>query len=287
VFAHVIERPGRGNIWVWECTGPPGAATLLLLHGVTLTAELNWGKVMAPLGRHFRLIALDLPGHGHPGDTDSRFRLEDCADDAAAVAGILNINPVIAVGYSMGGMVAQLLCQRHPQLLSGLVLCATAGKVPGSPLRDLIPVTLAALRATMGWNAAARLTCAETLGAVLLGHIPNPTTRRWAREQLRRTSLINALCAVQSVYEFTSDNWIGQIPVPTAVVITTRDRIVPAGVQRKLAHAIPNAFVYEVEADHGLCVNSPEVFTRALLAACRDVARNSRRVCNSRTQQLL
>ena len=39
----LVELPGRGTTRVWECAGPPGAGTLMLIHGVAGTAELNWG----------------------------------------------------------------------------------------------------------------------------------------------------------------------------------------------------------------------------------------------------
>ena len=102
----LVELPGRGVTRVWECTGPRGAETLMLIHGVTFTAELNWGKIFAPLSRHFRVVAIDLRGHGDGISVGSRFRLEDCADDVAALAQVLGIGRFIAVGYSMGGMVA-------------------------------------------------------------------------------------------------------------------------------------------------------------------------------------
>jgi 3-oxoadipate enol-lactonase len=272
VFAHTVELPGPRTLRVLECTGPRGAATLMLLHGLTLTAELNWGKVIDPLGQYFRVIALDLAGDGHRTIPDARFRLEDCADDAAALAEVLNIDRFIAAGYSMGGMVAQLLHQRHPSQLSGLVLCATAGNVHSPHMSDMFSVAMSTLRAMLEWLPAARLIGAEMLGDVLIGHIPDTATRRWAREQLRRTSLTSAISAMQSVSKFSSDDWIGQVRVPTAVVISTRDRIIPASAQRKLANAIPKAVVYEVKADHGFCVTSPTVFAHVLLAACRTVA---------------
>ena len=105
----LVELPGRGVTRVWECPGPRGAETLMLIHGVTFTAELNWGQVFAPLAPHFRVVAIDLRGHGDGISAGARFRLEDCADDIAALAQVLGIGRFIAVGYSMGGMVAQLL----------------------------------------------------------------------------------------------------------------------------------------------------------------------------------
>ncbi len=132
-----VELPGRGITRVWEYAGPDGAETLVLIHGVAGTAELDWEMVFAPLARHFRVVAADLRGHGDGIGLRARFRLEDCADDLAALAGVLDIPRFAAVGYSMGGIVAQLLYKRHASLVSGLVLCSTASGVRGSPAGDL------------------------------------------------------------------------------------------------------------------------------------------------------
>jgi pimeloyl-ACP methyl ester carboxylesterase len=267
----VESYPGRGTTRVWECPGPPGAETVVLIHGATLTAELNWGPVIMPLGRHFRVVAFDQRGHGHGFGIGSRFRLEDCADDVAALAGVLGIDRFLAAGYSMGGIVAQLLHRRHSSLLSGLVLCATALSVRGSPMESLLGSAPLTIALAMRENPLVRMLGAEIIGAVLLGDIDDPQTRRWARAQLRRTSLAAALSAVQAVCEFSSNDWIGRIDVPTAVVITTRDRVVPHGLQRQLADAIPRAVVYEIPADHGVFLSKPERFARVLLQACDSV----------------
>ena len=140
-------RP-RDDTGVGVC-GPDGAETLVLIHGVAGTAELNWGMVFAPLARHFRVVAADLRGHGDGIRLRSRFRLEDCADDIAALAGVLDIDRFAAVGYSMGGMVAQLLYQRHAALLSGLVLCSTASNVRGSPAEQLAARAMPAVAAVL------------------------------------------------------------------------------------------------------------------------------------------
>jgi pimeloyl-ACP methyl ester carboxylesterase len=267
----LVELPGRGITRVWECAGTPGAGTLMLIHGVTFTAELNWVKVLAPLARHFRVVAADLRGHGDGIRAGRRFRLEDCADDVAALAGALGISRFAAVGYSMGGMVAQLLYKRHPSLVSGLVLCSTARNVLGSPMEKLAALALPTAAAAIWWNPLLQPVSAEVLGMALLGPVDDPATARWARAQLRRTTLAAAVSAIQAVCEFTSHSWISQVDVPTAVVVTTRDRIVPASRQLKLARAVPGASVHEVDADHAVCITAPQVFTRALLQACRSV----------------
>jgi 3-oxoadipate enol-lactonase len=267
----LVELPGRGVTRVWECAGPPGAPVLMLIHGVTVTAELNWGGLFAPLSRHFRVIAMDLRGHGDGIPVSWRFRLEDCADDVAALAEVLAIGSFVVVGYSMGGMIAQLVARRHAPMVSGLVLCCTARNVLGSPAERLAALALPSAAAAIRWNPLLQPVSAEILGLTLLGPIGDPATAAWARAQLRRTPLGAALSAVQAVCEFTSHGWISQVNVPAAVVVTTRDHIVPPGRQRKLAAAIPGASVHEVNADHAVCVTAPQVFAQVLLQACWSV----------------
>ena len=267
----LVELPGRGVTRVWEYAGPRDAETLMLIHGVTFTAELNWAKVFAPLSSHFRVVASDLRGHGDGISVGSRFRLEDCADDVAALAGVLDIGRFVAVGYSMGGMVAQLLHRRHASLLSGLVLCATARNVLGSPAEKLAALALPTAVAAVRWNPFLLPMSAEILGMAFLGPVDDPATARWVRAQLRRTTLGAAIAAIQAACEFTSHSWIGQVDVPTAVVVTARDRIVPVSRQLKLARAIPGASVHEVDTDHAACVTAPQLFTKALLQACWSV----------------
>ncbi len=189
----------------------------------------------------------------------------------AALAAVLGIGECVAVGYSMGGMIAQLLYRRHPSLLSGLVLCSTARNVRGSPAEQLAALTLPAVATAVRWNPVLQLLGAEMIGAALLGHLEDPATGEWAHRQLRRTTLATAVSAIQAVCEFTSHDWISQVDIPAAVVVTARDHIVPPRRQRRLAQAIPNASVHELEADHGVCVNAPQLFGGALLEACWSV----------------
>ena len=128
-----VDLPARGVTWIHEAPGPRGAPVLLLLHGLGATAALNWHAVFEPLAGSYRVIALDHCGHGRGLRPRSRFRLADCADDAAALLNVLDVDRVIAVGYSMGGPIAQLLWHRHRHRVAGLVLCATSRNFRGRP----------------------------------------------------------------------------------------------------------------------------------------------------------
>ena len=76
----IVDLPARGRFHIWDTPGPSEAPALVLLHGATLNAELNWSGVIPTLAPYYRIITLDLRGHGD-GLPSSQFRLEDCADD--------------------------------------------------------------------------------------------------------------------------------------------------------------------------------------------------------------
>ncbi|MEM1332220.1 MAG: alpha/beta hydrolase, partial [Actinomycetota bacterium] len=132
------ERGDLGTIVARDLgpTGPDARSgtdrtPVMLLHGWTATADINWYRCYEPLAVDRRVVAHDHRGHGSGIRTRKRFRLEDCADDAIAVADRLGIDRFIACGYSMGGPVAQLVWRRHPDRVAGLVLCATAAQFSG------------------------------------------------------------------------------------------------------------------------------------------------------------
>lgn len=267
-----LAIPGRGTISLLEYAGPPGAPTVLLLHGATMTAELAWSQVAGSLSQFYRVVAPDLRGHGGGIPLRRRFSLEECADDVAALAAALQVKSCVAVGYSMGGAVAQLLWRRHPDLVTGLVLCATGRSFVDSPVDRFL--TWSPVPVALGWAApiSSHLT-ASMLQSMVFGELPDTTRRAWIRAQLSRTSLGDALSGIQAASDFTSHQWVDTVDVPTAVIVTTHDRYVPPARQRRLAHAIRGALVLPLDAGHDACVNAPELFEPTLLRACRHVTR--------------
>lgn len=271
----LVELPGRGVTRMWEHPGPPGSPTLMLAHGVTLTAALNWSFAMESLGRWFRVIAIDLCGHGESFPPAGRFSLEDCADDLAQLAAITGVRQLIAVGYSMGGLIAQLLYHRHRSLVSGLVLCSTARNFRGSSFEKMAAMWLPAVITTTRWNPIYHAVGADLLGSSLIGEAGDQQTRDWVRAQMRQTRVTTALSAIQAVSDFTSHQWAARIEVPTAVIVPSRDRVVHPLRQHKLAAAIPGAATYTFEGDHGAFLNDPETMAKVLLKACTWVASES------------
>ena len=256
--------------------GPPGAPTLLLLHGWIASAGLNWFQNFESLGRHFRVIAPDLRGHGRGLRSRRRFRLADNADDMAALLEELDAGPVIAVGYSMGGPVAQLLWHRHRERVSGLVLAATsAGFVPVMRERFIFTTAMASLAGTTPRQSAARQR-SRTRGRGARCRPPlrrqgRPSSlQRWAAQEMRRHDMRHVIEAGVAIGNYTAKRWIGQVDVPTTVLMTTEDRAVTPDRQQEMAEAIPGAEIIEVADGHMICAK--ESFAEPILTACHVTA---------------
>jgi len=264
-----LDLEGRGRIRVVELRGPEGAPTLMLLHGLAATGPLNWFTAFSDLAERYHVVAVDHRGHGR-GIRTRRFRLKDCADDVVAVADALGIHEFIAVGYSMGGPIAKLCWSRHPERVRGLVLCATARHF--TPQR--YPVLTRAI--LPGAVVGARMAPKLVLGQIIEGMVRDiraPKVRAYVRKEMSGSDPAALAQATRAVLRFSSRNWVSNIAVPTAVLVTTRDEIVPTRRQHALAAAIPGAKQFEVDGDHFACANDQTNFVPELVAACDHVNR--------------
>lgn len=269
-----VELPGRGTTWAYDTGVPASAApgttppTIVLLHGWTATAALNWFRCFEALSARYRVIALDHRGHGRGIRSRRRFRLEDCADDAVALADVLGVERLVPCGYSMGGPVAQLVWRRHADRVDGLVLCATSRSFRGRPQERAL------FAALTGLSAAARLApggVRRSVAARWGGREFEGALAPWARSEMARNEPRMIAEAGQAIGAFSSHEWIGRVDVPAACVVTERDPVVPAYRQRAMAEAIPGATLHGVASDHGACALAPDLFVPALLDACASV----------------
>ena len=264
---------GRGKTFARVVEAQPGSPTVLLLHGWTATADLNWYSSYDVLDDRYGLVALDHRGHGRGIRSKKKFSLEDCADDAAALLDQLGIDQVIVCGYSMGGPIAQLLWRRHPQRVLGLVLCATAATFSSSKAEQIRFAAIGALaHAIRLVPAALRKIAAEQM----LTSKSGKDLRQWARGELRRHDPLKLVQAGRSIGTFDSRHWISSIDVPVSLVVTTRDDVVNIDRQLALAKAIPGSTVHSVDGTHTACVGRANQFRQALLAAIKDVDEKSR-----------
>ncbi len=262
---------GRGSGFIREVPGPAGAPTVVLLHGLTASADLNWFRCFGALGSRFRVVAVEHRGYGRGVPLRGPFRLDDCADDVVAVADVLGVERFVPLGYSMGGAIAQLVWRRHRERVRGLVLCATSAVFVGTVRERVLWLGLPA------WAAVVRRLPAlgrRWIGSALLARFEGSPWQEWAAGELRRAHPAHMLAAAHELGRFSSLSWVGTIDVPTSVVVTDRDVLVPRHRQDALARAIPGATVHHVDADHGAPVSAPDRFVPALVAACCDVTRD-------------
>ena len=260
-----VALPGRGTTFVREVSGPPGAPVLLLLHGWTVTADLNWFTAYRRLGERYRVVALDHRGHGRGVRSDEEpFTLESCADDAAALCEVLGIDRCVAVGYSMGGTVAQLVWHRHRDLVDALVLCSTGAHFADTRNEQLNFLGLTGLAALV---RLAPTRARQWMGEQYVAR-RGRTFESWALEELARHDLAAVLAAGREIGRFASDEWLGTIDVPTAVIVTMQDQVVPVRRQLKLFEGIGTAVAYRVDGPHDAVVSLAETYLPVLAEAC-------------------
>ncbi len=281
--ARILALPGRGEMFFRDQPGPDSAApTVVLLHGWVVSADVNWFPCYRPLGAVARVIAPDHRGHGRGTRHSVPYRLEDVADDVAALLRALGTGPAIIVGFSMGGTIAQLLWRRHPDLVAGVVLCATAAQFGYGPLQGRQWKLMAVYQT--GLRLLPRVWMERILLAQISGTAPIRLVRSvgpevselapllpWIVGEVERGDVEDLSEAGRELGRYDSRGWIGEMDVPVAVVVTTQDRLIPPGIQLELAALLPTALVAEVWGDHDAPASVPKAFNEALLTAIAHV----------------
>ena len=219
--------------FVDEGNGP----TVVLLHPIGLDAT-SWGPVSGALKSAFRVVAVDLAGHGQSPPAPADHGLADYADDVARIVETLG-PPVTVVGLSFGGMIAQVLAIRHPALVGRLVLCGCPCTFDAS-LRPVI---------------AARGTAAEQGG---MGAVAEPTLGRWftpaylagggaetVRQRLLSDDVAGWATGWRAIAAHDAADALASVGVPALCIAGELDQSVPAAAVSALSARLPSS-QYEV-----------------------------------------
>ena len=210
---------------------------LLFLHGVggghhAWDAQLPY---FAALG--YAAHSWDQPGYGHSPSVEP-YTLEQVALALKRLIDSVAKEPVVLVGHSMGGFVAQEAYARFPELVKGLALCFTSAAFGGGtefadkflaarlgPLDDgqsMAQVAAAVMPTMRGSRSDPRgLALAERM----MSGIPGETYRK----------------AVQMLATFDRRANLPAIAVPTLLVAGSDDKTAPASVMQRMASKIPGA----------------------------------------------
>jgi pimeloyl-ACP methyl ester carboxylesterase len=271
---HTLVVPGRGELFYrFHRHADPDAPIAFLLHGWTASGDLQFFTAYEALATHCSFITFDFRGHGRGLRVPKHFELEDVADDAAALLEALGVAPVIAVGYSMGGPVAMLLTRRHPQLVRGIVMEATALEWCSSFLDRVRWKTariIGPLLRSVAYQRWLTVGIRRVLGKGhrLQSHVP------WLSGEMRRNDPQSVVQAGQALSRYDARPWASDLRKPAASLITTRDRLVKPRKQQALAEAI-GADVRELVGDHLSAWVHPDEFAAATVELVALVAAKS------------
>ena len=216
--------------------------TFVLVHGVGLShrSYSRLGAALAPVGR---VLALDLPGHGHAPAAHRRVPVEELA--AAVAAGIgarrRGRGPVVFVGHSMGAEVATEVAARQPDLVQGLAL---VGPVVDTTATTFVGQAARLLRSTVQER---RLTAVMS-----------------ARDSLR-CGPVSYASGVRAMLRYSTFERLRGLVVPLLVVRGTRDPIAPRRWADRLAAQVAGSSVVHVPgAVHDVVHSHPAAVGRAL-----------------------
>jgi 3-oxoadipate enol-lactonase len=213
---------------------------VLLLHPVGLDLHC-FEPLVEELAPRFTVLRVDLRGHGKSPSGPRGPALEDYADDVHALVADIGFVPTAVVGFSFGGMIAQLLALDHPQDVSALVIAACASTL-GSEGRRIL---------------AERGTLAEQYG---MGAVLDDTTARWfspeflargddrvVREQLGTMAAGTWADAWRAMSTIDAAARLQEIAVPTLCLAGGADQSAPPDTVLQIARRI-NGSRFEVVA---------------------------------------
>ncbi|MGA0543106.1 3-oxoadipate enol-lactonase [Neotabrizicola sp. VNH66] len=219
----------------YRIDGPDDGPELVFANSLGTDLRL-WDDVVQLLPE-FRCIRFDKPGHGL-SDGAAAVTIDSLAEDAAALIGRLARGPVVLVGLSIGGMIAQAVALRHPGLLRGLVLSNTAAKMGTAE----------------GWSdriAAIRAGGLESIADAVMDRWfaaefrAGPDLAIW-RNMMVRTPAAGYIAACEALAAADLTGALAGLRLPVMVIAGEEDRASPPDLVAGLAAAIPGARLHRL-----------------------------------------
>lgn len=233
--------------------------TVLLLHPVGLDATC-WESQAEALMSSYRVLRVDLRGHGRSDVPPPPYTLSGLAADVDALLRQLGLAPADVVGLSLGGMVAQVLALEHPTDVRSLVLVDTNSTLSAEARRAMVERGEAARRGGMTSILDSTLSRWFTPG-FMGSEIVAGTRKRLLADDVEGWG-----AAWRAISELDTEPRLGEIRVPTLVIIGENDLSVPVSRARAMADRIPGAAFHVVPgAPHMAPLERPDLFNPRVL----------------------
>lgn len=229
--------------------GPRDAHTIILVHGFSASLH-TWEPWVSNLKRDYRVITLDLPGHGLSRCIDNaQIGTQQFIDTINRVADTLKVDRFTIAGNSMGGGVAWAYALAHPDRLDGLVLVDAAGWPRGEEDAESRPLIFKLLENSIARRVMRDLDMTDFIRDGLKNSFGDPS---FVTEEMveRYVSLARAPCHREALLNYfvergdrveASEGLLRNITVPTLVMHGEVDNLIPASHGEKFAAAIPGA----------------------------------------------
>lgn len=253
-----MKTTANGITVNYTLDGPADAPVVTLSH--SLAADLAmWNPQMKALTARYRVLRYDTRGHGGTDAPAGAYTLEQLAEDARALLGVLGIARTHWIGLSMGGMIGQTLALSSPGLFLSLALCDTSSRVPA----EARPV----------WQE--RIKTAETQG---MEPLVEPTIGRWftapfreqrndvvdpVRTRIRTTSPRGYAGCCHAIAALDLTDKLSAIKLPTMIIVGEEDQGTPVAASQAIQAKIAGSQLEIIKsAAHLSNLEQPEAFTR-------------------------
>jgi 3-oxoadipate enol-lactonase len=241
---------------------------ILLLHGLGSSTQ-DWERQLPVLAERYRVIAVDLRGHGRSDKPHGPYSIPLLAADIAAFARALDISSAHIIGISLGGMIAFQLALDAPELVKSLVIVNSTPRMIIETFQDRLQL----------WQrlAITRLMGMRRMGQFLAPRLfPKPEqaefrqliAERWAQNDKRAY-----LAATKSFVGWDVSGRLGSIHCPTLVISADEDYW-PIADKEAYTAQIPNASLQVfTDSRHATPIDQAEKFNTAVLTFLQGLRR--------------
>ncbi|MFJ8621695.1 alpha/beta fold hydrolase [Kitasatospora sp. NPDC093550] len=218
---------------------------LLLAHGAGGSARDNWGPLLPDLAAHRTVVAPDYPGSGDSPYEPGALTLDGLAERLVAAADEEGLETFDLAGYSLGAAVAVRIATRHPERVRSLLLLA--GVAGGSARMRTLSELIVDLESRP--EDLSRLMLGVVFGGSWVDALPADQLAG-LREALKAPQPAGLAQQFRLAGETDVRAELAAVAVPTLVVSTAEDMLVPPSQHRLLAEGIPGARLVRIPSGH-------------------------------------